>query len=107
MEAHFKHLITISFNYDFELLEPLHQLGDRLTYILDQSGIGFYEGHEMSKDADGEGQIYILASNAEKVYKLIEPVLFKVDWMNGAMVQLQFKKHSGLTKSIEFMLEKV
>jgi len=106
MRVNFKHSIVISFDYGIDTLDPLHQLGDRLTYLLDKSGEGYYDGHEIAMD-DSDGSIYIYARNAEKIYKLIEPVLFEVEWMNGATVHLQFGRVEDSAKSIQFILEKI
>ena len=106
MPVNFNHSIIICFDYGIKSLDPLHQLGDRLTYLLDQSGEGFYDGHEIAMD-DSDGAIYIYAKNAEKIYKMIEPVLFEVEWMHGAIVRLQFGQGEEDAKSIEFVLEKM
>lgn len=105
MRADFTHTIIVSFRYGIETLDPLLQLGDRLSYALDQSGEGFYDGHEIAMD-DTDGALFIYGNNAEKVYKLIEPILMEVEWMSGANVFLQFG-HQEESKSIEFVLEKV
>ncbi|MCB0666778.1 MAG: hypothetical protein KDC80_13180 [Saprospiraceae bacterium] len=106
MRTDFTHTIIVSFNYGIDSLDPLHQLGDRLSYILDQSGDGFYDGHEIAMD-DSDGSLFIYANNAENVYKLIEPVLMEVEWMSGASVFLQFGNQRDSAKSIEFILEKI
>ena len=106
MRADFDHLVVISFNYGIDTMEPLHQLGDRLSYLMDQCGEGYYDGHELAMD-DTHGSIFIYGKNAEQIYKKVEPVLFELDWMDGATVSLQFGRASDQVKSIDFVLEKI
>jgi hypothetical protein len=105
MLTDFEHLVIISFNYGIDSLEPLHQLGDRLSYLMDQCGEGFYDGHELVDDT--HGSIFIYGKNAEYVYKKIEPILFEEEWMDGATICLQFGRGTDQVKSIEFVLEKI
>ena len=106
MRADFDHLVVISFNYRIDSLEPLHQLGDRLSFLMDQCGEGYYDGHEQAVN-DTHCSMFIYGRNAEYIYKRIEPVLFEVDWMDGATVCLQFGRGSDQVRSIDFVLEKI
>jgi hypothetical protein len=106
MQAEFSHSVIISFNYGIDSLDPLHQLGDRLSYVLDRWGEGYYDGHELAMD-DSHGSIFLYGRNAEQLYKIIEPELFNIDWMDGALVSLRFGRLDRQAKSIEFTLEKI
>jgi len=100
----YTHSVLIEFKYGNPSLEPLHELEDRLRLALDMSGIGYHDGHEIALD-DTHGRLFLYGTNAEAVYKLIEPILFEVEWMNGAEVFLRFGDKSA--KEIDFVLEKV
>ncbi|NND32047.1 MAG: hypothetical protein HKN76_05600 [Saprospiraceae bacterium] len=104
-KVNFEQSVIISFNYGNDSLDPLHRLGDRLSYLLDQSDAGYYDGHELALD-NADGAIFLYGRNAETVYKLIEPELDKVDWMHGAEVTLTFGSNQN-AKRIEFTLEKI
>ena len=106
MRSKFTHAVLIVFQYGIDSIDPLHELADRLTYLLDQTDIGYYDGHELAMD-DSDGSLYLYGHNAEQLYKLIEPTLFEVDWMEGAMVTLYFGDSTTRnTKTIDFVLEK-
>ena len=103
----FNQLVLIEFQYGMQSLVPLHTLEDKLHLALDQTDIGYHDGHEIAMD-DSHGRLFLYGSNAEQVYKLIEPILFAVDWMDGAKVYLRFgDADDDKAKEIEFTLEKV
>ncbi len=107
MNPKFTHSIIIEFLYGIDSLDPLHQLEDKLAYALDRSDIGYHDGHEIAMD-DSHGRLFLYGTNAEQVYKLIEPILFEVDWMDGAQVFLRFGDwRDKSAKEIEFVLERV
>ena len=107
MDPKFTDAVIIAFNYGKESIAPLHQLGDRMAYEVDNTGRGYYDGHELAAD-DSHGSYHLYAMNAEEVYKLIEPLLFAVDWMEGAQVTLRFgSEPRQQVKEIDFMLERI
>ncbi len=107
LNPNFTHSVLIGFSYGIPSLEPLHELEDQLRLALDESGIGYHDGHEVAMD-DSHGTLFLYGTNAEEVYKLIEPILFEVDWMNGAEVSLRFGDSSDKSaKEIAFVLERV
>ena len=104
-KVNFEQSVIITFNYGIDSLDPLHQLGDRLSYLLDQGNDGYYDGHELALD-NSDGAIFLYGNNAETLYKLIEPMLDEVDWMHGAEVILTFGSNQN-AKKIEFTLERI
>ena len=106
MDPKFTHSIIIEFQYGFDSLDPLHRLGDKMAYALDQSDLGYYDGHEVAMD-DSHGRYFLHGINAEQMYKEIEPFLFQVDWLQGAEVSLRFgQEDNDKVKKIEFILER-
>ena len=105
VKVNFEQSVIISFSYGIDSLDPLHQLGDRLSYLLDQGNEGYYDGHELAMD-NSDGTIFLYGKNAERLYKLIEPLLDKVDWMDGAHISLTFGSNQN-AKQIEFTLERI
>lgn len=106
MNPKFTHSIIIEFQYGIDSLDPLHGLGDKMAYALDQSDLGYYDGHEIAMD-DSDGRYFLYGINAEQMYKVIEPLLFEVDWMEGAEVALFFGNEDyDQVKKIEFVLER-
>ncbi len=103
----FNQLVLIEFKYGINSLDPLHDLEEKLRLVLDQTDIGYHDGHEIAMD-DSHGRLFLYGYNAEEVYKLIEPILFTVDWMDGAEVYLRFGEvDDPSSKEIEFKLERV
>ncbi len=103
----FNQFVLIEFRYGIDSLDPLHALEDKLHLALDHTGIGYHDGHEIAKD-DSHGRLFLYGTNAEAVYKLIEPILFTVDWMDGAEVFLRFGDTSDKeAKEIDFVLQRV
>ncbi len=106
MDPKFTHSIIIAFRYGLDSMTPMHQLGDRMAYVVDHTDLGYYDGHELAVD-DSHGSFYLYGINAEEIYKLIEPLLFEVDWMQGAHVTLRFgNRNEDNVKKIEFVLER-
>ena len=103
----FTHSVLIEFKYGMKSLDPLLDLEDELRRILDETDIGYHDGHEIAMD-DSDGKIFLFGTNAEAVYKLIEPILFSVDWMDGAKVLLRFGDEADKSaKEIDFTLASV
>lgn len=84
------HSVVIQFSYGLPSLDPLHALENEMSRLIELSGIGNYDGHEMDMD-DKEGYLFMYGANAEHLFKVVKPLLDKTDFMHGARAVLTFK----------------
>ena len=83
------HAVIITFNYDIDRLEPIHELGAKLRTILCDENIGEYDGHELAMD-DSHGSLYMYGPNAERLFKAVKTTLEATDFLKGATANLRF-----------------
>jgi len=81
--------IIIVFNYGLTDLEPFYDLSSKLDSIVEDSGLGEYDGHEMAVDYS-DGSFYIYGPDAVKLYEVIKPVIESTSFMKGANIKLRF-----------------
>ena len=84
-----EHAVIISFLYGVDGLEPLHRLEDSLKKIIDQEGVGEYDGHEIAVNYS-DGFLYMYGSNAEALFKTVRPLLEQIEFMKEATAKLRF-----------------
>lgn len=81
--------MIIHFLYGIEGLEPLHRFEKELEKLINQKGVGQYDGHEIAIDYS-DGFLYMYGPNAELLFKTVQPFLEQTDFMRGAIVRLRF-----------------
>lgn len=81
--------VIISFRYEIDGLERLHRLEKELEKVIELAGVGEYDGHEIATDYS-DGFLYMYGSNAETLFKTIQPTLKKSDFMRDAIAKLRF-----------------
>jgi hypothetical protein len=84
-----EHAVIIYFYYGKDSLSELHQLENKLRAIIDDAGIGEYDGHEINLDYT-DVILYMYGQNAEVIFKTIRPVLIETDFMKTAKAILRF-----------------
>lgn len=94
--------VIINFNYGLEEDEPFYELSDRLRKLVDQSDLGFYDGHEISMD-NSDGSFYMYGPDAKKLFELVKETIEKIPFMAGAQVILQLGPEEGV-KRVSFNL---
>lgn len=59
--------VIIEFNYGIEDDEPIYELSAELRTIVDESGLGEYDGHEIAMNTS-DGSFYMYGPDAKKLY---------------------------------------
>ena len=95
-----EHAVIIHFDYCFEGLDALYELEEILEQLILENDVGEYDGHEIATDYS-DGILYMYGSNAERLFKTIEPTLKGTEFMKGAIVRLRFGPPEHGVKEIE------
>ncbi len=98
-----KHSVIIQFRYGLEELDPLHQLEMELTKLISEKGVGEYDGHEIAMDLS-DGFLYMYGPNAEALFKGVQPLLERTEFMKGAIANLRFGPPEEGVSEIEVKL---
>lgn len=96
--------VIISFGA-FNGLDDIHRV-DVLMYENIPEDIGNYDGHEVSMD-DTDGRLFAYGANAEKLFKIMQPLLKQFAFLERALVYLRFNKEDGTHSEIEFRLDDI
>lgn len=94
-----EHAVIIRFLYGINGLEPLHRLEHSLKKIIDQEGVGDYDGHEIAVDYS-DGFLYMYGPNAETLFKTVRPLLEQIEFMKDATAKLRFGPPENGVKEI-------
>jgi len=95
--------VIIVFNYGLEEDEPFYELSDKLRVLVDESGFGEYDGHEMAMD-NSDGSFYMYGPDAKKLYEVVKSTIEKVPFMAGANVILRLGPPETGVKQVSFTL---
>jgi len=95
--------LIIYFNYGLEDDEPFYDLSARLRVLVDESGLGEYDGHEMAMD-NSDGSFYMYGPDAKKLYELVRETIEKIPFMSGADVVLRLGPPKEGVKEVSFTL---
>ena len=96
--------VIVRFRYGINGLEPLHRLEKELEEKIEDEGVGEYDGHEIATDYS-DGFLYMYGSNAENLFKTIQPTLEKTDFMKGAIAKLRFGPPEDGVKEIKVKIK--
>jgi len=95
--------VIIEFNYGLDEDEPFYDLSDKLRTLVDGSGLGEYDGHEINMD-NSDGSFYLYGPDAKMLYELIRNTIEKTPFMEGANIILRFGPPEKGVKEISFIL---
>jgi hypothetical protein len=98
-----KQAVIIEFNYGLEEDEPFYELSDDLRALVEESGLGEYDGHEMAMD-NSDGSFYIYGPDAKKLYEVVREKIEKTPFMGGANITLRFGPPEKGVKEVSFTL---
>ena len=82
-------------------MEPIYELENKLEVVISENDAGEYDGHEISMDYSA-GTLFLYGPNAEKLFKLIQPILKNADCLVDVKVKLRFGPPEDGVKEIEF-----
>ncbi len=95
--------VIIEFNYGLVEDEPFYKLSDKLRVLVDESGLGEYDGHEMAMD-NSDGSFYLYGPDAKKLYDVVKETIEKIPFMEGANITLRFGPPETGVKEVSFIL---
>lgn len=98
------HAVIIHFNHGLDELDAVHEFEKKLTLIIENNRLGFYDGHELAMD-NSDGSLYMYGRNAETLFKAVLPALKAHPLMQGATAHLQFGKIEDNPKCIDVSLD--
>ncbi|HYJ37209.1 MAG TPA: hypothetical protein VEV87_01275 [Chitinophagaceae bacterium] len=93
-------VIVFFYHYEYEELDELFALDDRLRQVLSENSLGRYDGHEIAMEGT-DGSIYMYGPSAEKIFVAIKPILEETDFMRGAIASLRFGSRFAKTIEVE------
>lgn len=88
----------------FNGLDEIHTV-DTLLFDLIPEEIGRHDGHEVAVD-DTHGTFFTYGKNAETLYKTMEPILDRFEFLDDAEVEMRFFGSEGNFSSLEIMRSK-
>lgn len=95
--------VIISFG-KFNGLDEVHKVDKKLFEAIPKD-IGCYDGHEVNMD-DTDGRLFAYGRNAEQLFKSMKPILNEFDFLNDAVVYLEFFNNNKFVSKLEFKLDK-
>jgi hypothetical protein len=87
--AYLQHAVIVHFIYYKDELDPLYELERKLEQVINEQGVGLYDGHEIAVD-DSDGFLYMYGPSAENLFRAIKPTLEETDFTRGAVANLRF-----------------
>lgn len=92
--------IIVTFNYGIKSLTPLHNLERELERIIEEKGVGDYDGHEIAVDYS-DGFLYMYGPNVEELFEAVKSTLVSTEFLKGAEVKLRFGPPEDGVKEIK------
>ena len=89
---------------EFDGLDIIHEIDVKLINLIPES-IGRYDMHEVAMD-DSHGRFFTYGKNAEKLFKIMLPVLKEYDFLQKATVYLNFVD-GDKERDLEFKLSSI
>lgn len=83
------HSVIIQFDYPYDELDELFKLDQELDDAITKNQVGVYDYHEVQIDG-ADARLYMYGPNAEKLFKVVQPILQQTPYMKGAVALLQF-----------------
>ncbi len=78
-------------------------MSEKLSVLVEESGLGAYDGHEMAED-NSYGSYYIYGQDAKALYEVIKKTLEETLFIAGANVTLRFGPPEKGVKEVSFIL---
>ena len=81
--------VEVHFGYGSTNFQYVYALGDQIQVAITEAKAGEYDGHRLPADGS-EGRYFLKGPDAEKMFKVIAPVLEASPLMRGATVTLYY-----------------
>jgi hypothetical protein len=95
--------VIIEFNYGLEEDEPFYDLSEKLRAVVEESGLGEYDGHEIAMN-NSDGSFYLYGPDAKKLYEAVKETIEKTSFMAGANIRLRLGPPNDGVKEVSFIL---
>ena len=95
--------VIIEFNYGLEEDEPFYDLSDKLRAVVEESGLGEYDGHEIAMN-NSDGSFYLYGPDAKQLYEAVRDTIEKTPFMAGANIRLRLGPPEDGVKEVSFIL---
>ena len=83
------HAVIVRCNYGSTDLSRLFDLEGKLEAAITAAKAGEYDGNEVAVDGS-DGTLYMYGPDADRLFRVVEPILKATPYMNGAKVTLRF-----------------
>jgi len=91
----------MKFDYGLNDLKPFYDLSDKLRSLVNNSGLGDYDGHEMALDKS-DGFFFLYGPDARTLYDVIKETIENTTFMKGANIKLRFGPPEDGVEEINF-----
>ena len=81
--------VIVHFSYGSTDLSRLFALEDKLTEAIERANAGEFDGDEIAVDGS-DGVLFMYGPSADKLLKVIKPILETIGFMNGAVVTRRY-----------------
>jgi len=92
--------VIIHFDYPYEDLDPLFDLEMKLTTLVEDKGLGIFDGNEIGITTT-DARYYIYGPDVKKIFEEIRPFLHAAPFMRGAIATLRLGPVDAPAHSIE------
>jgi len=86
-DGKYQQSLIIEFDYPHDDLDPLFDLEMRLTTLVEDKGLGIFDGNEIGIDTT-DARYYIYGPDVKKIFEEIRPFLRAAPFMSGAVATL-------------------
>jgi hypothetical protein len=102
----YEQALIIEFDYPHEDLEPFFDLQLKLTSLVEDSGLGIFDGNEIGIDTT-DARYYIYGADVKRIFEVIEPSLRSVAFMRGAVAYMRLGPPDGPAQCLEVRLDEM
>jgi hypothetical protein len=83
------HAVIVDFCYGAGNLDALFELERKLERAISREHAGEYDGNEVAVDGSS-GTLYMYGPDADRLFKVVRPILDGCAFMKGAVVHLRY-----------------
>jgi hypothetical protein len=84
-----EHAVIVSFDYGHTDLEPLFELEDQLEQLIEDAGVGEYDGNEIAVDGS-DGRLYMYGPDADALFAAIKGALASAACLKSPVALLRY-----------------